>query len=98
VGLSLFRIKKSKIRDIDIYIPDTVAISLTENPKSINNPNKAVPKAVAKTIKAVVKALMDPRYFTPYNSAQVEEPKTLANPLEIPTKPKNTKAVTGTSK
>jgi len=33
VGLSLFRIKKSKIRDINIYIPDTVVISLTENPK-----------------------------------------------------------------
>ena len=98
MGLSLFRIKKSKIRDIDIYIPDTVVISLTENPKSINNPNKAVPKAVAKTIKAVVKALMDPRCFTPYNSDQVEEPKILANPLEIPTNPKNTKAVIGTSK
>ena len=70
----------------------------TEKPISIKNPNKAVPKAVAKTIKAVVKALIDPRCLTPYNSAQVEEPRILANPLEIPTKPKNIKAVIGESK
>ena len=98
MGLSLFRIKKSKIRDIDIYIPDTVVISLTENPKSINNPNKAVPKAVAKTIKAVVKALIDPRYFTPYNSAQVDDPNIFANPFEIPINPKNINAVIDDSK
>ena len=67
-------------------------------PKSINKPNKAVPKAVAKTIKAVVRALIDPRYFTPYNSAQVDEPKIFANPLEIPTNPKNKNAVIGVSK
>ena len=51
-------------------------------------PNKAVPKAVEKTIKAVVRALIEPIYLTPYNSAHVEEPKTLAKPLEIPIKPK----------
>ena len=54
-------------------------------------PNKAVPKAVEKTIKAVVKALIEPMYFTPYISAQVDVPKTLANPLDIPIKPKNIK-------
>ena len=58
------------------------------NPLSIKIPNTAVPKAVANTIKAVVKALILPMYFTPYISAHVEEPRTLANPLDIPTKPK----------
>ena len=79
-------------------MPDTTAISLTVKPKSIKYPNKAVPKAVANTINAVVKALIDPRYLTPYNSAQVEDPNILAKPLDIPTKPKNTKAVIGVSK
>jgi hypothetical protein len=73
-------------------------MSPTVNPLSIKKPNKAVPKAVANTIKAVVKALMDPRYLTPYNSAQVEDPKILAKPLDIPTKPKNINAVIGVSK
>ena len=36
-----------------------------EKPRSIKNPNKAVPNAVEKTIKAVVSALIDPIYFTP---------------------------------
>ena len=67
---------------------DTRAICSIENPLSINNPNKAVPKAVEKTINAVVKALMDPIYLTPYISAQVDEPSTLANPLEIPISPR----------
>ena len=75
-----------------------MAISPIVKPISINNPNKAVPKAVANTIKAVVKALIDPRYFTPYNSAQVEDPNILAKPLDMPTKPKNMKAVIGVSK
>ena len=61
------------------------AICSIEKPLSINIPNKAVPKAVANTIKAVVNALIDPRYFTPYNSAQVEDPRIFANPFEIPT-------------
>ena len=68
------------------------AIVSTEKPLSINNPKKAVPKAVEKTIKAVVKALIDPINFTPYISAQVDEPSTLANPFEIPTKPKKINA------
>ena len=73
-------------------------MSPTVKPLSIKKPNKAVPKAVAKTIKAVVKALIDPRYLTPYNSAQVEDPKILAKPLDIPTKPKNINATIGVSK
>ena len=44
-----------------------------EKPLSINIPNKAVPKAVANTIRAVVSALIDPIYFTPYISAQVDD-------------------------
>jgi hypothetical protein len=58
-------------------------------PLSIKSPNTAVPKAVEKTMKAVVKALMLPMYLTPYISAQVEEPKILAKPLETPIRPRN---------
>ena len=65
------------------------AIYSIVKPLSINNPNKAVPKAVEKTINAVVKALIAPKYLTPYISAQVEEPKTLASPFDIPIRPKN---------
>ena len=83
---------------MNIYIPDKAAISPTEKPISIKKPNKATPKAVAKTINAVAKALIDPRYLTPYNSAQVEDPNIFANPLELPTKPKNMNAIIGVSK
>ena len=79
-------------------MPDTTAIFPTVKPISIKYPNKAVPKAVANTINAVVRALMDPRYLTPYNSAQVEDPNILANPFDIPTNPKKTNAVIGVSK
>ena len=75
-----------------------IAIFSIEQPASINIPNKAVPNAVAKTIKAVVNALIEPIYFTPYISAQVEDPNKLAKPLEIPIKPKNKKADCGASK
>ena len=71
---------------------ETTAIFSIEKPLSIIKPNKAVPKAVENTINAVVKALIDPMNLTPYISAQVEEPSTLANPFEIPTKPKKMKA------
>ena len=77
---------------------DINAICSIEKPLSINNPNRAVPKAVENTIRAVVKALIEPRYFTPYNSAQVDDPKIFANPFEIPTNPKNIKAVIEESK
>ena len=83
---------------MNIYVPDTTAISPTVKPISIRYPNKAVPKAVANTINAVVRALIDPRYLTPYNSAQVDEPSILAKPLDIPTNPKNINAVAGVSK
>ena len=69
-----------------------------ENPISIKKPNNAVPKAVEKTINAVVRALIDPMYFTPYISAQVDEPRTFANPFEIPIKPKKANEVSGSSK
>ena len=57
-------------------------------PLSISKPNKAVPNAVANTINAVVKALIEPICFTPYISAQVDEPRTFAKPLDTPIKPK----------
>ena len=74
------------------YKPDTKAIFSIEKPLSIIKPNTAVPKAVENTIKAVVSALIDPMNFTPYISAQVEDPRTFANPFEIPTSPKNINA------
>ena len=42
-----------------------MAICSIEKPRSIKKPNKAVPKAVENTIKAVVNALIDPMYLTP---------------------------------
>ena len=57
-------------------------------PLSIKSPNTAVPNAVEKTIKAVVRALMLPMCLTPYISAQVDEPRILAKPLETPINPK----------
>ena len=38
-------------------VPETAAIFPTVKPISIKNPNSAVPKAVANTIKAVVKGI-----------------------------------------
>ena len=55
---------------------------------SINKPKTAVPKAVEKTMNAVVRAFMLPIYFTPYISAQVEEPRIFAKPFETPIKPR----------
>ena len=60
-------------------------------PWSIKIPNKAVPNAVEKTISAVVRALILPICLTPYISAQVEDPKTFANPLDIPMRPRKKK-------
>ena len=60
------------------------------NPLSINKPKTAVPNAVEKTINAVVKAFMLPIYFTPYISAQVEEPSIFAKPLDTPINPRKT--------
>ena len=75
-----------------------MAICSIENPISIKKPNKAVPKAVANTINAVVRAFIDPMYLTPYISAQVEEPRTFARPLVRPSSPKNTKEDIGALK
>ena len=86
------------LKEIKIYVPETAMISSIKKPISINSPNNAVPNAVANTIRAVVNALIDPRCFTPYISAQVDDPNIFAKPFEIPTKPKNTKAVIGVSK
>ena len=86
------------IKDKKIYTNEITAICSIVKPLSINNPNKAVPKAVENTINAVVNALIDPMYFTPYISAQVDDPKTLASPLEMPIKPRNIKAETEISK
>ena len=46
-------------------MPETNDICSIEKPKSIKTPNKAVPKAVANTINAVVNALIEPMCFTP---------------------------------
>ena len=77
---------------------DTSDICSIEKPLSIKIPKRAVPNAVAKTIRAVVRALMEPICFTPYNSAQVEDPNTLAKPLEIPINPKKKNAENELSK
>ena len=69
-----------------------------EKSLSIKRPNKAVPIAVEKTIKAVVRAFIDPICLTPYISAQVEDPRTLASPFDTPIKPKNTNAEIGVLK
>ena len=66
-----------------------------EMSKSIINPKRAVPNAVENTIKAVVSALIDPINLTPYNSAHVDEPKTLANPFDTPISPRKKNEETG---
>ena len=48
-----------------MYVPEIMEMFSIVKPLSIKVPNNAVPKAVANTIKAVVKALIDPIYFTP---------------------------------
>ncbi len=48
-----------------MYIREIKAIRSIEKPLSIKNPNKAVPNAVEKTIKAVVKAFIEPMCLTP---------------------------------
>ena len=48
-----------------MQVLDIIDICSIEKSLSIKNPNNAVPNAVAKTIKAVVKALIDPMCFTP---------------------------------
>jgi len=81
-----------------MYVAETKEICSIEKPLSIKIPNIAVPKAVAKTIKAVVRAFIDPIYFTPYISAQVDDPRTLQSPLVTPINPKKTNDEKGLSK
>ena len=80
-----------------MYEALNVAIEFILYPASINKPNTAVPAAVAKTINAVVKALIPPINFTPYISAHSEEPSTFARPLHIPIKPRKKNAEIGLS-
>ena len=72
-----------------------VAICSIEKPLSIKNPYNAVPNAVENTISAVVSALIDPINFTPYSSAHVDEPKTLAKPFDTPINPRKKNEETG---
>ena len=81
-----------------MYVAETKEICSIEKPLSIKIPNIAVPKAVAKTIKAVVRAFIDPIYFTPYISAHVDDPRTLQSPLVMPINPKKTNDEKGLSK
>ena len=98
VGFRFFLIKNKEIIEREIYAPETKEICSIEKPLSIKIPNIAVPKAVANTIKAVVRALIEPIYLTPYISAQVDDPSTLQNPFVTPINPKNTKEEKGLSK
>ena len=91
----MFLIENNKIKEIKIYPPEIIDIRSIEKLKSIINPKKAVPNAVENTINAVVNALIDPINFTPYNSAHVDEPKTLANPFETPINPRKKNEETG---
>ena len=98
IGFKFFLIKNKEIIEAKIYAAETREICSIEKPLSIKMPNTAVPKAVAKTIKAVVRALMEPMYLTPYISAQVDDPSTLQSPFVIPINPKNTNDEIGLSK
>ena len=83
---------------MNIYIPENIDICSIEKPASIKIPNRAVPKAVAKTIKDVVRAFIDPIYLTPYISAHVDDPKTLHKPFVIPISPRKKNEEAGLSK
>ena len=84
--------------DKKMYVPEIMEMFSIVKPLSIKVPNNAVPKAVANTIKAVVRALIEPMYLTPYISAQVDDPRTLQRPFVIPINPKNTNDEIGLSK
>tara|TARA_B100000965_G_C19142445_1_gene562295 strand:+ start:192 stop:542 length:351 start_codon:yes stop_codon:yes gene_type:complete len=94
-GFNLFLIRIRANKEINIYIPATIDICSIVNPISIKVPKRAVPKAVEKTINAVVSALIEPMCFTPYISAHVEDPKTFAKPLDIPISPRKKNDETG---
>ena len=98
MGFKFFLTKNKEIIEIEIYAAETKEICSIEKPLSINIPNTAVPKAVANTINAVVRAFIDPIYLTPYISAQVDDPSTLQSPFVIPINPKNINDEKGLSK
>ena len=56
---------RNRVKDKTIYMAAMRAIFSMVTPLSINNPKSAVPKAVEKTIKAVVRDLIAPICFTP---------------------------------
>ena len=97
-GFKFFLIKNRDIIETEIYAAETKEICSIEKPLSISIPNTAVPKAVANTIKAVVSALIEPIYLTPYISAQVDDPRTLQSPFVTPINPKKTNDEKGLSK
>ena len=57
--------KNNEIIEINIYEPETKAICSIEKSLSIRIPKRAVPNAVEKTIRAVVRAFIAPICFTP---------------------------------
>ena len=65
IGSKVFLIMIKRASEKTIYIAAIKAIFSIEKPLSINNPKTAVPNAVENTMKAVVKALIEPIYFTP---------------------------------
>ena len=65
IGSNVFLIIIKRASEKTIYMAAIKAIFSIEKPLSINNPKMAVPKAVEKTIKAVVKAFIEPINFTP---------------------------------
>ena len=65
IGSKLFLINIKRASEKTIYIAAMKAIYSIVKPLSINNPKTAVPKAVENTMKAVVKALIEPINFTP---------------------------------
>ena len=65
IGSKLFLINIKRASEKTIYMAAIKAIYSIEKPLSINNPKTAVPNAVENTIKAVVKALIEPINFTP---------------------------------
>ena len=64
-GSKEFLIIIKRASENTIYVAAMRAIFSIEKPLSINNPKSAVPNAVENTIKAVVKALIEPINFTP---------------------------------
>ena len=65
IGSKVFLIIIKSASEKTMYIAAIKAIFSIEKSLSINNPKTAVPNAVEKTMKAVVKAFIEPINFTP---------------------------------